>query len=257
MERKRFALERAPLFTAIFGDNSVMKLARQAQKADWAGADAVCVELRALPREERTPERLRAIMDATPLPTMCCLYRSDILDGADDDARTKTLLNALEAGAACIDVMGDLFDKSPREWTHKASAIARQKRLISKIHAAGAQVVMSAHPLCFLEPEEVLAQLKDFEKRGADIVKIVQTANTEEEFLASVRATFLCRRELRKPFVHLVAGAFGNLHRMLAPSLGVVLTFVTLDPRDGMPQPPLANFKGVFNNLRFKMPPVV
>ena len=254
MERKRFALERAPLFTAIFGDDSIAKLVRQARAANWAGADAVCVELKNLPREERTPEQLRALMDATPLPTMCCLYRSDILDGADDDARTKTLLNALEAGAACIDVMGDLFDKSPREWTRKSSAIAKQKRLIAKIHDAGAQVIMSSHPLCFLEPEEVLAQLRDFEKRGADIVKLVQTANTEEEFLAAVRATFLCRRELKKPFVHLVSGAFGNLHRLIAPSLGVVLTFVTLDGHSAMPQPPLANFKGVFDNLRFTMP---
>ena len=256
MARKRFPIERAPLFTAIFGDNSVAALAQQAKAANWAGADAVCVELKNIPREERNPERLRALMDATPLPTMCCLYRSDILDGADDDARTKTLLAALDAGAACIDVMGDLFDKSPREWTRKPSAIAKQKRLIAKIHDAGAQVIMSAHPLCFLPPEEVLAQLKDFEKRGADIVKIVQTANTEEEFLVALRATFLCRRELKKPFVHLVSGAFGNLHRMIAPSLGVVLTFVTLDQRGAfaMPQPPLANFKGVFNNLSVSMP---
>ena len=256
MPRKRFPIERAPLFTAIFSDNSVAALVQQAKSAHWAGADAVCVELKNLPREERTPDRLRALMDATPLPTMCCLYRSDILDGADDDARTKTLLAALDAGAACIDVMGDLFDKSPREWTRKPSAIAKQKRFIAKIHDAGAQVIMSAHPLCFLPPEEVLAQLKDFEKRGADIVKIVQTANTEEEFLAALRATFLCRRELKKPFVHLVSGAFGNLHRMIAPSLGVVLTFATLDQHGAfaMPQPPLANFKGVFNNLRFSMP---
>ena len=83
MERKRFALERAPLFTAIFGDDSLAKLVRQARAANWAGADAVCVELKNLPREERTPGQLRGLMDATPLPTMCCLYRSDILDGAD------------------------------------------------------------------------------------------------------------------------------------------------------------------------------
>ena len=256
MARKRFPIERAPLFTAIFGDNSVGALVQQAKSAHWAGADAVCVDLKSIPREERTSERLRALMDATPLPTMCYLYRGDIIDGADDDARTKTLLAAMDAGAACIDVMGDLFDKSPREWTRKPSAIAKQKRLIAKIHDAGAQVIMSSHPLCFLEPEEVLAQLKDFEKRGADIVKLVQTANTEEEFLASVRATFLCRRELKKPFVHLVSGAFGNLHRMIAPSLGVVLTFATLDQRGpfAMSQPPLANFKAVFNNLRFSMP---
>ncbi len=256
MTRKRFPLERAPLFTAIFRDDSIAALSKQAKAAHWAGADAVCAELANLPREERTPEKLRALVEASPLPTMCVLYRSDPLDGRDDDARTKTLLAALDAGAACIDVMGDLFDPSPREWSRKRSAIAKQKRLIEKIHEAGAQAIMSSHPLCFLPHEEVLAQLRDFEKRGADIVKLVQKADTEEEFLDALRATFLCRRELKTPFVHLVSGAFGDLHRMIAPSLGVVLTFATLDQRGAfaMPQPPLANFKGVFDNLRFRMP---
>ena len=256
MTRKRFPLERAPLFTAIFCDNSVAALSQQAKAAHWAGADAVCVELKNLPREDRPPERLRALMDASPLPTMCALYRNDILDGADDDARVKTLLTALDAGAACIDVMGDLYDPSPREWSRKPSAVAKQKRLIRKIHDAGAQAILSSHPLCFLPPEEVLAQLKDLAKRGADIVKLVQKADTEEEFLAALRATMLCRRELKTPFVHLVSGAFGSLHRMIAPSLGVVLTFATLDQRGAfpMPQPPLANFKGVFENLRFSIP---
>ncbi len=254
--RKRFPLERAPLFTAIFCDGSAAALAQQAKAAWYAGADGVCVELRNLPRDERSPEKLRALIDASPLPTMCCLYRNDILDGTDDAARTKTLLAALNAGAACIDVMGDLFDPSPREWSRKPAAIAKQKRLIAKIHEAGAQAIISSHPLCYLPPEEVLAQLKDFEKRGADIVKLVQKADTEEEFLGALRATFLCRRELKTPFVHLVSGAFGDLHRLLAPRLGVALTFATLDKRGAfpMPQPPLANFKAVFENIRFQMP---
>lgn len=256
MTRKRFPLERPPLFTAIFCDDSVERLSWQSKAAWYAGGDAVCADLKNLSREDRTPERIRVAMDATPLPTMVCLYRKDILDGGDDDARTKTLLAALDAGAACIDVLGDLFDPSPREWTRKPSAVARQKRLITRIHDAGAQAILSSHPLCFLEPEEVLAQLKDFEKRGADVVKLVQTADTEEEFLAAVRATLLCRRELKTPFVHLVSGAFGDLHRFLAPSLGVALTFATLDKRGDfpMPQPPLANLKGVFDNLRFALP---
>ena len=253
MTRKRFPLERAPLFTGLFADSSVAELVRSARAAHWNGADAVCVELKNLPREERTVEKLRPLMDATPLPTMCCLYRNDIL-GLDDDARQKDLLAALGAGAACIDVMGDLYDPSPREWTRKPSAIAKQKRLISKIHAAGGQVIVSAHLYAFVPPEEVVAQLGDFERRGADIVKLVQTADTEEEFLAALRATFLCRRELKTPFVHLVSGAFGALHRLIAPSLGIALTFAKLDPRDAVPMPPLANLKGVFEYLRFTMP---
>lgn len=250
--RKSFPLHKAPLFTAIFCDASIDALSQQAKAAHWAGADGICVDLRNLPREQRAPDHFRALFDASPLPTMCCLYRSDIVDHGDDDARTRTLLTALGAGAACIDVVGDLFDPSPREWTRKPSAIAKQKRLIAKIHDAGAQVIMSSHPLCFLPPKEVLAQLASFEKRGADIVKLVQKADTEDEFLEALRATMLCRRELKTPFVHLVSGAFGNLHRALAPSLGVALTFATIDKRGAfaMPQPPLANMKAVCEALR-------
>ena len=254
--RKRFPFERSPLFTAIFRDASANSLAWQARAARWAGADAVCFDLSNLPRSERAPDRLRALFDATRLPSMCCLYRNDTVDGADDDARTKTLLAALDAGAACIDVMGDLFDPSPREWSRKPSAVARQKRLIAKIHAAGAQAIVSSHPLCPLPPEETLAQLRDFEKRGADVVKLVQKADTEEEFLDALRATLLCRRELKTPFVHLVSGAFGDLHRMIAPSLGIALTFATLDQRGAfpMPQPPLSHLVGVYRLLGFRLP---
>ena len=250
MNRKRFPLGGRPLFTAIFCDDSVDVLARKARDAHQAGADAVCVELRNLPREERSAERLRVFLDATPLPTMCCLYRSDCL-GQNDATRQKDLFAALDAGAACIDVMGDLYDPSPREWTRNRSAIARQRRLIAKIHEAGAQVIQSAHLFAFAEPESVLEQLKDFAKRGADIVKLVQTANTEEEFLAALRATMLCRRELGVPFVHLVSGVFGDLHRLIAPSLGIALTFATLDKGGAfpMPQPSLADFRGVFDHL--------
>ena len=56
--------------------------------------------------------------------------------------------------------------------------------------------------------------------------------------------------------MHLVSGAFDDLHRFLTPSLGMALTFATLDQRGAfpMPQPPLANMRGVFDNLRFTLP---
>ena len=257
MPRKLFPLERKPLFTAISSEDSVAGLVRQARNALYAGADALCVELKNLPQEERTAERLRPLMEATPLPVMCCLYRNDTLK-KDDDARQVDLLAALDAGAACIDVPGDLFDKSPREWTRTPRAIATQKRLLSKIHRAGGQVIMSSHIMmteahAYLPPEEVLAQLSDFASRGADIVKLVQTADTDEEFLGALRATMLCNRELKTPFVHLVAGRFATLHRNVAPALGIALTFCVVDYNTpfAMPQPQVGAMKSVYSNLHF------
>ena len=65
MNRKRIPLERKPLFAAIFCDDSAAALAQRTKAAHWAGADLVCVELKNLPLGDRTPERLRILMDAT------------------------------------------------------------------------------------------------------------------------------------------------------------------------------------------------
>ncbi len=218
------------------------------------GAQGIAIQMMQMPPEQRTEDNLRRLMDAAPqLPFMFIDYRGDKWLGGDDDARQECLFAAARAGAEVVDVMGDLYDPAPREWTRNPRAIAKQKRLISKIHAAGAQVIQSAHLFAFAEPESVVEQLKDFEKRGADIVKLVQNADTEDEFLAALRATMLCRRELKTPFVHLVGGKFSTLHRAIAPMLGIALTFVTLDQRGAFPmgQPPLSALKGVFESLRF------
>ena len=225
--------------------------------AESDGADAVCLSLRELQPEFRNKESLAGIFSATSLPYMVYYYRENACGPIeDDDSRQKLLLEAAKAGASVIDVMGDLYEPTPK--TQRAlgkRAILRQKKLIDKIHSIGAQVVMSSHTQVFMNAEQTLEQLQDFESRGADIVKIVVPVNTEEEFNESIRTTMHLHHELKKPFIHLAGGKFARIHRFLGMSLGVSVTFAVAhyNPRNPMFQPSVKAMKDVRDAYRWNI----
>jgi len=255
MNRTFFAPARRPVLTAIMAADTPQALIGQARGAEFAGAQAIAVDLAALKLEHRNQAALAQVMAAVDLPFMFFYYRNDQLDKtATDVTRQPLLLDAARAGAAVIDVMGDLFDASPREITDNPEAIAKQKALIKQIHDLGAQVVMSSHMNEALKAADVLAHLRKFEERGADILKIVTAINTDEEFSEAVRTTMLLHRELKRPFIFLNNGKFGRLHRFIGPALGVDITFVVYHHElAGMTQPSVAAMKTVLDNLHWQL----
>ncbi len=254
MTRSFFSARRAPVVAAIMAGETPEELIAQTRGAEFEGADGIAITLSELKPEFREQKALERVIRAVKLPFMFFYYRHDRWQAvpADED-RQKVLLSAAEAGAAIIDVMGDLYDPSPRENTHNAAAIAQQMQLIEKIHALGSQVVMSSHLQEPLLAEEVLQQLQDFARRGPDVLKIVTTINSEEEFTEAVRTTMLLRRELDKPFIHLCNGSFGRIHRFLGPTLGVSICFAVhrYDLRYPMIQPTVQAMKTVLQNYRW------
>jgi 3-dehydroquinate dehydratase type I len=157
----------------------------------------------------------------------------------------------VEAGAAACDIMGDLYDPAPRERTRDKQAIEKQRHLIDRVHAKGAEVLMSSHASGeYLTAEEILEHLSDFVSRGADIPKIVVRADSEDELIEAFRTTVLLKRELKVPFVHLCSGRCGRLQRYVAPSLGATLTFGMESSVQG-PQPLVSSARGVLNELNW------
>jgi len=186
---------------------------------------------------------------------MFYFYRNDRWAKSDDDARQEVLLAAADAGAAMIDVMGDLYDPSPMEITRNPAAIERQKRLIEQIHAKGAEVVVSSHMSCARTAEEVVEHLLEVESRGPDVVKIVTAVNTEEELAEAFRTTLALKRELKAPFIHLCNGKFSRPHRFFGPVLGTAIFFAVsrYEPRYGMPQPTIRAVKAVLDNVHWNI----
>jgi len=135
--------------------------------------------------------------------------------------------------------------------TRDECAIEKQKRLIGRIHAMGAEVLMSSHAQTEAIPAEgVLEHLLDFTSRGADIAKIVVRADDEDELLEAFRTTVLLKKELHAPFVHLCTGKYARLQRYVAPTLGAELTFGVRGYSG--PQPVVRTARQVLNELNWR-----
>jgi len=254
MIKNSFFGTRQTVIAALLKAETIDSFIHQARDAEFAGADAIAAELCLLPPEQRTKENFAALMAAVKLPFLFCVYRNDAWLGRDDAARQPGLLAAAEAGAEVIDVMGDLFDPSPRELTRSPAAVRRQKKLMKDIHDRGAKVVISSHTSDVLTAEEVLEHVKIQLDRGADMVKIVAGINTKEHLLEAIRTTMLLNEKMPVPFIHLGTGPFSRLHRYLGMQLGVAVEFAVADyhfPLASFEQPTIASMKNVRENLRW------
>ena len=98
-----------------------------------------------------------------------------------DDELMNGLFLGLKCGATLVDVMGDTFCPAPEELTTNEEAIKKQMQFIDEIHKKGGEVLMSSHVYEFRPAERVLEMAVEQQRRGADIVKIVTGANTQEE----------------------------------------------------------------------------
>jgi 3-dehydroquinate dehydratase len=244
-----------PILTAIMAGQTPEELIAESRNAEFDGARGIAIDLMDLKPEFRNRDAFKRIVDAVNLPFMFYFYRNDRWGQPSDDERQQVLLAAAEAGASMIDVMGDLYDPSPREITRNPEAIDRQKRLIDTLHEKGADVVISSHVGCAMNAEQVLDHLRTTALRGADVVKIVTTVNTADELAEAFRTTLRLQRELDQPFIHLCTGSYSRPHRFLGPALGVSIFFAVprYEPRYGLNQPPIRAMKAVLDNLHWNI----
>ena len=214
-----------PFVCALLSEKGLGDTIAQVHNADFAGADAVGVDMRGLADEEKTVDKLSQVMESTVRPILAMQYRCEEGGRLTDEERAEYLLRAARAGASIVDVMGDLFDPSEREYSRDRAAIRKQKELIEAIHDAGCAVVMSSHMQVSRTAGEVVDQLKDFEDRGADVVKIVPQVNTEAEMREAFETMMRLRHELTKPYIYVAGGRFGRHQRAIAPMFGSMLSF--------------------------------
>lgn len=254
--KKTFLNQNRPVITSLFSGATPQELIAKAANSEFDGAGGIAIELHGLKPEFRNRESLKNIIEAVNLPFMFCFYRKDQWENRDDDARQELLLAAADAGASMIDVMGDLYDPSPLELTRNPAAVEKQMRLIDAIHDKGADVVISSHMACFRSTEQVVEHLKIVEARGADVVKLVQTVDTESELEEAIHTTLVLRRELKVPFIHLCNGKFARPHRFFGPALGVSIFFAVQRYENGVgPQPTITAMKAVLDNLHWNINP--
>ena len=186
------------------------------------GATAIGLQMHHLEKQYRTEQTLKSIFAAAEdKPIYFTNYRDGLNAGMSDEELMEGLLFGLQCGATLVDVMGDTFDPAPEELTTDEKAIKKQMEFIDEVHKRGGEVLMSSHIKQFRPAERVLEIALEQQRRGADVVKIVTGANTQEEELKNLEICNLLKKELKVPFLFLSSGQYSYLHRTIGPALGV------------------------------------
>lgn len=237
-----------PLLTVMVNETTCNGDRAIIANALYHGAEAFCIQLELLQPAERTTDKLKELFDACEgKPIYITAYRA----GMDDNECAELLMRGLQAGATLCDVMGDLYHPEPHELTYDKLAVTKQMALIDMIRERGGEVLMSSHLHAYLEPEQVMEYALAQQARGADIVKIVSEAHTEEQMMANINLAYRMKCELKRPFLFLNSGKYGSLLRQIGPAFGVCM-YLCADSYGNRPlgvQPPLHALKAIRDNM--------
>ena len=178
------------------------------------GAEAFGMQFCKMKPEHRNKEIYNELFKYSSLPTYVTNYRHSHNQDKSDDTLAAELLELAECGATLCDVMGDIFDATEGELTMNEEAVKKQMTLIDELHARGAEVLMSSHVLKYTPAERVLEIAFEHQRRGADICKIVTSADTMAEQIENLRIIDLLRQNLKIPFLFLCGGECRILRRI-------------------------------------------
>ena len=251
--RKTFLNHENPLLTVMLQCETPEVAIGRIRNANCLGADAYGLQVESLKPEYRNSDTYKRLFaEMKERPCYVTNYRKKNGEVETDDELAVGLLELAQSGATLVDVMGDLFCRHPEELTEDTEAIEKQMNLIQKIHASGAEVLMSSHILKFTPAERVLEVALEQKRRGADIIKIVTGAESMEQQIENLRITDLLKRELGAPFLFL-SGGESSLHRKLGIKLGCCMALCVYehDHLSTAPQPLLSTMKMIRDMIDF------
>ena len=214
MEYNFLNYEKATL-TVMVQANNPTRIKQLMDKAIPAGAEAFGIQFEQMLPEYRTPEVYRDLFSyAKGRPSYVTNYRDRQNAGKSDDELGDELVELAECGAELCDVMGDYFDRQPDEVAVDENAINKQIELINRIHQKGAKVLMSSHVMKYTPAERVLEIALEHQRRGADISKIVVSADNMEQQLENLKIINMLKEKLDIPFLFLSGGECKMLRRV-------------------------------------------
>ncbi len=249
---RKFLKVGRPTFTMMIQAREKSRVTELMEKGKNGGADAFGLQLEQLLPQYRTEKHLREMISAAEgKPVYVTDYRTMLNTGMSDDELTAELLRAASCGAALIDIMGDMYAPTPLQLTDDHVAAERQKTLIRNIHDLGAGVLMSSHTSCFCPEDTVLSMIRKQRSRGADICKVVTSADTRDELYENFRISERLAR-LPYPSLFLCNGRFCRRHRLFAPFLadGIFLCVAEQDDLSTRSQPLLSDARLLWQKIQ-------
>ena len=268
--RKSFATLPSPVLAGVVRETTTKAAIAQAKNCYYHGAGMLDLHLSTL--EDTSHEALEQIIAATPLPVLALNYNHAYLGGNlgfTEEERTESMIRAVEAGAAGVDIQGYTFHVpsktgfhgddiysftkgNPREIVTDPAVIDMQCRFIDRVHNMGAEVLLSCHPKIPMTAEQVVELALFLEKRNPDVLKIVTVAEDELQMIESLRTMVMLKKEVKTPVTLHAAGKAGTLSRVINPVLGGHMAFCVerYNAGSNMEQAELGSAKTIIENMR-------
>lgn len=221
--KKSFINSEKPLIVGMVQCATAEECIQKIKDSVAEGATAIGVQLCRLKREYRTKEIISEIFSyCGDLPIYVTSYRYGESEGMTDEECIDLLFLAIECGATLCDVMGDMFDMRDDQLTYNEEAVEKQKKLIDKIHAAGAEVLMSTHDMKNgpITKERILEIGKQQSMRGTDVVKIVVPDCGDERIPECIETLLELIKITGKKVLFLSTGNSGRFLRYMTPEIG-------------------------------------
>lgn len=233
----------APAIAGVVREKTVRSAIAGIKNCFYDGADMIDLHLSCL--EKRNPDALRQIIGSTDLPVLALNYNQTwewTACGLTEEERVQSMLDAVEAGAAGIDMQGytfhlpsktafcgeDLYSftkGNPKEVVTDPVVIEKQCALIEQVHSMDAEVLISCHPGVSMTTEQVVDLARFLQQRNPDIIKIVTKAVTPEDCSEAVRTMTVLKREFKTPIAYHANGKAGMPSRIINPLLGGQIAF--------------------------------
>ena len=259
-----------PALAGVVREKNIRGAIAEIKNCKYDGATMIDLHMSCL--EDTSVESLKKIISSSALPVLALNYNSTYKwenAGFSEEERVASYLRAVEAGAAGIDMQGYTYhlpsksgfcgvDKysftkgDPKEIVTDEAIISKQCELIEKVHAMGAEVLLSCHPGIVMNCEQVVELALFLEKRNPDIIKIVTKAENEDYLTESIKTMMVLKKEIKTPISYHTNGNAGMLSRIINPLLGGQIAFCVDRYNEGstMEQIDLKTAAAVVENMK-------
>lgn len=267
---KKLSKISAPAIAGVIREKNARSAIAEIKNCMYDGADMIDLHLSCL--ETSDVSTLRSIVISSKLPILALNYNRTVNRedcGLTEEERVESLLRAVEAGAAGVDMQGYTFhapsknefcgeDKysftkgNPKEVVTDPVIISKQSEFIEAVHSKGAEVLLSCHPGIAMNSTQAVELALFLERRNPDIIKIVTSATNEDEMLEAIKTMLLLKKEVKTPVSFHANGKFGGLTRVLNPALGGQIAFCVnrFSESSTMEQLDLKTAKTVIENIK-------
>ena len=260
----------APAVAGCVREKTVKAAIAEIKNCYYDGADMIDLHISCL--EDTSVETLRKIVAASPVPVLALNYDQHYdrtrLHQTEEE-RVESLLRAVEAGAAGIDMQGYTYHapsesgfygenkysftaNNPEEVVTDPAIIEKQCALIEKVHSMGAEVLLSCHPGIPMNTEQVADLVRFLKERAPNIIKIVTKAVTPADCDEAIRTMTVLKREFDFPISYHANGKAGVPSRLINPLLGGQIAFCIDRYNEGstMEQLDLRTVRAAVDNAR-------